>query len=235
LVDALGELGGAGESVNLKGESVAGVEVGGLRGAHGAAGDGARGGAALQAGEGLARVEAEAGVEREGAVVEGGLHEAHAGSASFGGAVHDDLHESAARAAVLHGGIDGDGTDAVDDGALVKAVAADDASVAFGNDAVEAGAGERDGEQADGGLGRGEVAGKVVLRIEDGEGVVTDAAADGGVFRAGGTDGGVGGHSNLCLRESDDGPDRRTGGAEQLYGIETAANRTRAALRHGGA
>ena len=108
----------------------------------------ARGGAALHAGERLADVEAEGGVERERAVVEGGLHEADASGVLRGGAVEHGLHEQAADAAVLCGGVDGDGADAVDDGALVEAVAAEDAVVVFSDDAVEAGRGEEHGEEA---------------------------------------------------------------------------------------
>ena len=71
--------------------------------------------------------------------MEGGLHEADSGSSALVGAFDHGLHQLAADALVLRVGVDGDGADAVDDRALVKAVAAENAAIAFGHDAVNAG------------------------------------------------------------------------------------------------
>ena len=88
--------------------------------------------------------------------MEGGLHEANSCSAALMGAFDDGLHQPAAYAVVLRVGVDGDGADAVDDRAFVKAVAAEDAAFAFGDDAVDAGRGEHCAEDADRGLRDGE-------------------------------------------------------------------------------
>src|SRR6185312_5856123 len=188
VLDGLCEVGGAVEAVDGDGESVAGGKVCGGGGAHGAVANGARGGAALHAGERLADVEAEGGVERERAVVEGGLDEPDAGSMLRSGAVEHGLHEEAADAAVLCCGVDGDGADAVDDGALVDAVAAENAVVVFSDDAVEAGGGEEHAHEADGEFGAGEVGREVVRGADGGEGVEADLAGGGGVGERGGAD-----------------------------------------------
>src|SRR5207248_5282459 len=104
------------------------------------------------------------------------------------GAIDDGLHERAAYAGVLGGGVDGEGADASDGGALVEAVAAEDAAVVFGEDAVEAGRGEHHGHDADGSFRRGEVAGEAVAPIDGGEGVVANAAAGGCVIGGGGAE-----------------------------------------------
>lgn len=100
--------------------------------------------------------------------MEGRLHEAGSGGAGLVGAIEDGLHESAADAKILRGAIDGDGADAANAGAFVKAVAAHDAVVDFRDDAVEAGVGEQVSVQADGGFRRGKSRGKpcASLRIE---------------------------------------------------------------------
>ena len=69
--------------------------------------------------------------------MERGLDEADAGGATLLRSIHGCIHELAADTEVLHGGVDGDGADAVDHGALVHAIAANDAALVLGYDAVE--------------------------------------------------------------------------------------------------
>ena len=164
-------------------------------------------GLSLDAGERLAYVEAEAGVERERAIVKGGLHQPDAGGAALCCAVHDGPHEAATDARVLRGGIDGDGTDAGDDGALIEHIAADDAAIDLGDDRVEAGSRKHICEQADGGLRAGQIGGEIVRRVEGGEGLVADLAAGGAVLGRGWTDAHFrlgfrwhGGVSRSCVR-----------------------------------
>ena len=109
-------------------------------------------GLSLQAGERFADVEAEGGVEGERAIVEGGLDQTDSGGALLVRAVHRGLHELTTDAEVLYVGVDGDGANASNQGTLIEAVAADDPAVVFGDDAIEAGAREHHGEQADGSL-----------------------------------------------------------------------------------
>ncbi len=142
-----------------------------------------RRGAPLHAGERLARVEPELRVERERAVVEGGLHEPHAREVARRRALEHPAHQAAADAAVLRVGVDRDGADAGDRRALVEHVAADDAAVVLGHDAVESRMREAQGEEGDGDVGVREVRREAVLRVDPGEGSVTDPAAGLGVGR----------------------------------------------------
>ncbi len=87
--------------------------------------------------------------------MKGRLHEPHSGGMAFSGAIHHGAHELASDAEVLRAGVDRDGSDASDRGTLVEAIAADDAAPGFGDDAVEAGAGEHGGKDGDADLGRG--------------------------------------------------------------------------------
>ena len=139
----------------------------------------------LHAGEGLADVKAERRVEGKRAIVKGSLHQPDSCCAALVGTVDDRLHELAADAPVLDGRVDGDGADAADDGAFIESVAADDAAVAFGDDAVDAGCGEEHGDDSNGYISVGEVTGKTVDGVDGAEGVVTDLAAGGGVLRSG--------------------------------------------------
>jgi hypothetical protein len=84
----------------------------------------------LDAGERLAHIEAEAGVEGQRTIVKGGLHQPDIGSI----ALHDGSHQAATDARVLHAGIDSDGTDAGDDGALIEHIAADAATIDFADE-----------------------------------------------------------------------------------------------------
>ena len=117
-------------------------------------------GAALHAGEWFADVKSEGGVERERAVVEGSLHQPDSSGAALVRAIHGGLHEFAAHSEILRSGIDGDGTDAADDGALVKAIAADDAASLLRHHAIEVRVGEHHCEQIGGGFGPGKSQGK---------------------------------------------------------------------------
>ena len=106
----------------------------------------------MQAGEGFPDVEAERGVEREGAVVEGSLDQADSWGVLLEGAIHDGLHELAAYSEVLNGRVDGDGAYAADCGTLIESVAAYDSAFAFCYYGVKVGTGEHHREYADGDL-----------------------------------------------------------------------------------
>ncbi len=166
MLDCLCEFGGAIEAVDTLRERVARVKIGRAGGSNGAAGNGSLGSPALHAGEGFANVKSERRVEGQRAIVKGGLYQADSCRAALVRAVNDGFHELAADAPVLDGRVDGDGADAVDDGALVEAVAAEDAAVAFGDDAVDAGCGEEHGDDAGGYISVGEVAGKTVSGVD---------------------------------------------------------------------
>ena len=115
----------------------------------------------LHAGERLTDIEAEAGIERERAVVKRGLYQADSGRTASVGAIHHGLHQLAADAAILDVGVDGDGTDTGNRGALIEAIAAHDAAFDFGDDAVETGS-ENIIEAAARRFRRGEIARKTV-------------------------------------------------------------------------
>ena len=184
LLDGVCQVGTTIESMNASGERVAGIEIRRLCRPGGAAGDIAIAEVSLDARERFADIEAEAGVKGERAIVVSGLDEAHSRGAALVGAIHDGAHEFATDAGILRGGIDGEGADARDDGTLVEAIASDDASFGFGDDAIEAGMREQHGEYADGEVWRGEIGRKIVAGAEFAEGVVTDLTADGTVSRS---------------------------------------------------
>src|SRR5579863_5111908 len=122
------------------------------------------------------------------------------------GVFEHGFHQLAADAFVLRVGIDGDGTDAVNNGALVEAVAAENLAVGFpphrrrpvagdpgfGNDAIEIGSCEASADDAAGHLENGYVAGEVVGGVDGGEGAEANVGADGNVLRSGGPDDEVG-------------------------------------------
>ena len=151
-------------------------------GADGAAGDGSFERAALHARKRLADVIAERGIERERAIVEGGLHQPDSRGAAFVRAIHYSLHELAADSEILHRGIDGDGADAANGGPLVEAIAADEAASALCHHAIEVGVGEHHAEHVGGYFDAGKIAGETVGGVDGGEGAVADLPAGGGVF-----------------------------------------------------
>src|SRR5580700_4947158 len=102
LLDGVSEISAAIESVDAMGQRVAGVEVGGRGGPDFASGYGKRPRRALDAAERLADVESQAGIERERAVVEGGLDESDAGGLLFVSPLDHVMHETAADSGVLH-------------------------------------------------------------------------------------------------------------------------------------
>ena len=114
-----------------------------------------------------------------------GLYKPDADGISRVGTVEHRLHEAAAEALILDVGIDGDGTYAMDDGALVEAVGAENLSVGFSDHTVEAGRVEHAVDETVGVFGIGKIAGKVVGGVDGREGVVADLAAGSSVFRSG--------------------------------------------------
>lgn len=200
VLDGFGEFAGSVETVNAAGEGVAGIEVRGGGGANGATGDGAVAGPALHARERLADIVAEAGVQRERAIVESGLDEADSGGVALAGAVHDGLHEAAADSVILGFGIDGDGTDAANRASLIQTIAAENAALAFGDHAVDGGVREHHLHQADGMVGVGKIAREVVGGIDAGECSVADLTGGDGIGRRGLSDenrGWMGCHGDL--------------------------------------
>jgi hypothetical protein len=86
----------------------------------------------------LAHDEPEARVQRERAVVIGGLHEANAASSTLALAPQDRLHERVSNTLVLGRRIDRDRSDSRDNRALVDEGAADDLLPAAGNEHLDA-------------------------------------------------------------------------------------------------
>jgi hypothetical protein len=124
--------------------------------------------------------------------MEGSLDETGACSSALLGAFEYGLHQLAAHAVVLRLRVDGDGAYAVNDGAFVKAVAAEDAAVGFGDYAVDVGRGEERADCTGGCFRMREVAGKIVRSADGGEGAVANISADGNVVSSGGANDHVG-------------------------------------------
>src|SRR5271165_2850039 len=94
------------------------------------------------------------------------LNEPDTGSVVFMSAVHHSLHQLAADPEILHAGVDGDGADAANHGALIEAIAANDAAVGFSYHAVEARARKHHRKEADGGLWPWKIARETVRRAD---------------------------------------------------------------------
>jgi hypothetical protein len=127
--DALCQLYGTVEAMNAARERVAGILVSTCGGPHLASRDVAFASLSLQAGERLAHVEAERGVEGERAIVKGRLDQPYSRDATVAGAIHYGLHKQTANPSVLRCRVNCDGSNAANDGALVEAVAADNPAV----------------------------------------------------------------------------------------------------------
>ena len=93
----------------------------------------------LHAGEHVADLEPQSGIETQRPVVVRSLQQPDAGEATLVGTLHDTLHEQTPEAAVLNRRIDGDRADACDRRALVEEVATEDLAVTLGDNRVEAG------------------------------------------------------------------------------------------------
>ncbi len=111
-----------------------------------------------------------------------GLHEAYSGGVARACAIERGLHQLPPDAEILRGGIDGNRAEAGDDGTLVEAIAADDAALVFGDDAVKIPVGKHHREHASGIIGRGKIAGESVGRIDCGKSGIADWAAGGSVL-----------------------------------------------------
>ena len=114
--------------------------------------------------------------------MEGGLDEADTGGFALTGAFEHGLHQLAAYAMVLYFRVNRDRTDTVDDGALVEAVAAENAAFALGYDAVEAGRGEHRIDGTESGFRVGEITRKIVRGVNGSKGAVADVTTDGNVL-----------------------------------------------------
>src|SRR6516225_15149 len=120
------------ETMNLQGKFVACRYVRAVRRTNRASGQAPLRCAALQAGQRLPYVEAEARVERKRSIVKSRLHQANARRAAFARAVKDNLHEVTAYARVLARGIDSDWPHTGDDGTFIETVGSDNAAVGLG-------------------------------------------------------------------------------------------------------
>jgi hypothetical protein len=169
------------EAVDLHGQGVTRRQIGRLGRANAAARQLALRRPPLQTAQRFADIEAEAGIEGEGAIVERSLDETNARCAALESAIHDRLHEFAADAMVLNSRIDGDGADAGDDRALIETVAAHDAAVDLRHDAVKAGMAEHEIHDAESNFRTRKVAGKIMFGVDGGECAVADSAAGSGV------------------------------------------------------
>ncbi len=115
----------------------------------------------------------------------GGLEQPNSGESTFARAFDDGFHEDASNAPVLNVGRDGDRADPGDSGALIEAVAANQAPIRFRDDAVKARMGKEHPEKADSGFGRGKFEAESVFGADTREGVEANRSTDGSVFRCG--------------------------------------------------
>ena len=94
-------------------------------------------GSSLDAGKGLASVEAEGRVKRERAIVICGLHQSHPCRSTFPGSVHHRLHELASDSKILCVRIDGYWANSSDQRSLIETIASHDATIAFRNHTIK--------------------------------------------------------------------------------------------------
>jgi hypothetical protein len=117
--------------------------------------------------------------------MKGRLQKSDARESSLAGAVHYGHHQLAAEAMVLNTGINGDGSYAGDSRPLIQAVAAHDASLDLGDDAVKPRMlRKQPREHSRGYFRRGEIRREAMIHVDLGKGFKADSPAVLSVIRS---------------------------------------------------